>query len=89
MRGRDQRVGHSYFMETKLEELRTLRNYPNDSSGKARAVAAVLRDQIVPLLAEYFHEDWREIVVCMGVWNRRFGQQERPLLSMLELSVSV
>lgn len=73
LRGRDFRLGHSTFMEPAFEDVRSRFAWADDDVGRIRAVAYVFRRRVVPLLLEYFHEDWRKIEVAMGVRARTFG----------------
>src|SRR5690606_15138808 len=50
LRTRDQRIGHSYFMEARLDSLRIQARFGDGNEGKGRVVAYVLKNQIVPLL---------------------------------------
>jgi 5-methylcytosine-specific restriction protein B len=63
---RDNRIGHSEFMEVALERTRVQRAYPDDGGGKARAAAHAIRHRLLPLLLEYFHDDWRLADVVLG-----------------------
>ena len=46
--GRDYMLGHAYFLGLKAEPT-------------IEALATVFRDKILPLLQEYFYEDWQKI----------------------------
>lgn len=85
LRSRDQRIGHSYLMEVKLEQARNQLGFGDSDDGKIRAAAYILRNQVVPLLAEYFHEDWREIEVALGIYGEVFGSTALPLLVEIKL----
>ena len=73
LRGRDFLLGHSVFMEKSLDTIRRQFTWADDDSGKTRAVAYTMRTRIVPLLLEYFHEDWRKVEVALGLRAREFG----------------
>lgn len=62
----DLRIGHSDFMEGKLESVRHAAGWPDSDDGRARAVAMVLRTKVIPLLQEYFHSDWRRTDFVTG-----------------------
>jgi len=54
---RDHCIGHAYLMGlVKME----------DGSTRFQALAATFRNRIVPLLEEYFFEDWRKIRLVLG-----------------------
>lgn len=77
---REHRIGHSYLMEAQLERRRGLEGFADDEDGRLRAVAQVVRRKILPLLAEYFHDDWRKIDLVFG---RDFEREEGGLLEEL------
>ena len=56
--GKDYRIGHSYFMKSQVRDLETLR--------------LVFANKIIPLLKEYFYEDWEKLSLVLG---RRFVQK--------------
>jgi 5-methylcytosine-specific restriction enzyme B len=62
----DLRMGHSDFMEAKLERVRTAAGWDDSDDGRARAVAMVIRTKVLPLLQEYFHSDWRRTDFVTG-----------------------
>ncbi len=49
---RDHRIGHAFFM--------------GEGSGSRAAIDAVMRDKVIPLLQEYFFEDWSRIAAVVG-----------------------
>lgn len=75
---REHRVGHSYLMPRNLERMREIHGFPNDQDGELRAVAAAVRESILPLLKEYFHDDWRKIDLVFG---RDFSRKTAGLLT--------
>jgi 5-methylcytosine-specific restriction enzyme B len=58
LNGSENLIGHSDFMEAKLEELRIRADYPNDVGGQLRAVAHTLRTKTIPFLIDLFKGDW-------------------------------
>jgi 5-methylcytosine-specific restriction protein B len=54
---RDHCIGHAYFTE--------LSHVP-DGEPRFKALAAIFRKRIVPLLEEYFFEDWQKIRLVLG-----------------------
>jgi 5-methylcytosine-specific restriction enzyme B len=67
LESRDARLGHSELMEHRLELVRVGNDWEDDDDGRRRAVAFVLRTKVLPLLLEYFHEDWRRADAVLGV----------------------
>ncbi|ARU18291.1 AAA family ATPase [Croceicoccus marinus] len=49
---RDHRIGHAFFM--------------GDGGKDRRAIDATMRDKVIPLLQEYFFEDWSRIASVVG-----------------------
>jgi 5-methylcytosine-specific restriction protein B len=66
LRSRDHRIGHAEFMESKLEEVRKETGWAGNPDGRLRALAHTIRRKIIPLLLEYFHEDWRKARLVLG-----------------------
>jgi len=50
--GKDYRIGHSYFMGEKVNSLKDLKD--------------VFQYEIIPLLKEYFYEDWEKLCLVLG-----------------------
>lgn len=65
LRSRDHRIGHATLMEEAFEGVRIRKGW-DEKEGPLRAVAYQLRKKIVPLLVEYFHEDWRRVEATLG-----------------------
>ncbi len=61
LRSRDHCLGHAALLPDKLA--RRAERFGGD---EVRAVAHVLRTRIVPLLLEYFHEDWRKVAAVLA-----------------------
>ena len=80
---REYRIGHSYFMKEHLERQRNTASYSDDADGQLRTIALVLRRSIVPLLLEYFHDDWRKADIVLG---RNFGTNSGGLLEPVDFS---
>ena len=54
---RDHCIGHAYFMDVGKEE---------DGPGRMNALEHVFRGYVMPLLEEYFFEDWRKIRLVLA-----------------------
>lgn len=88
LRGRDYRLGHATLMHKTLEETRQRFGWGDNVEGKLRALAYVFRCRVIPLLNEYFHEDFRKIEVALGTRNKRFGPSARPLFDSSGLNAT-
>ena len=66
LRSRDNRIGHSDLMLGALERVRNEQGWPDDVGHRLRTLALVIRRRAVPLLLEYFAEDWRKAEVVLG-----------------------
>ena len=66
LRSRDQRLGHSELLASTLDEVRVRFGWGNDEDGQLRALAFVVRARLLPLLLEYFTEDWRQADLVLG-----------------------
>lgn len=74
---RDHRIGHAYLMREKLERARNEGKFPDDVDGQLKAISLAIRRNIVPLLIEYFHSDWRKADIVLG---RNFTKNQGGLL---------
>ena len=53
---RDHTIGHAYFMSLKDEKI----------TDKKAELHNIFRNKILPLLQEYFYDDWEKIVMVLG-----------------------
>ena len=67
---RDHQIGHSYF--TKVDSLGDLDH--------------VLREKIIPLLTEYFYEDWNKVCVALNDTGNLFVKKEQLIAPKLQES---
>ena len=88
LRSRDHRIGHAALMLKPLETIRSTHAWADDDSGRLRALAYVFRNKVVPLLLEYFHEDWRKVELALGVRGKAFGASRRQLFTTYALEAS-
>ena len=65
---RDHQIGHSYF--TKVNSLGDLDH--------------VLREKIIPLLTEYFYEDWNKVCVALNDTDNLFVKKEKLIAPKLQ-----
>lgn len=63
---RDHMIGHAYF--TSLKDVH--------SSGQFDALKSIFKNKIIPLLEEYFFEDWQKIRLVLGDNQKRDGQHQ-------------
>ena len=63
---RDHCIGHAYF--TRLKDI-------TDGPQRFDALAEIFRTRILPLLEEYFFEDWRKIRLVLGDNQKPFAAQ--------------
>jgi 5-methylcytosine-specific restriction protein B len=62
---RDHTIGHAYFMDLKDS------NKPN-----LETLSNIFRNKIIPLLQEYFYDDWEKIRLVLGD-NQKTGENEK------------
>ena len=55
---RDHRIGHSYFM--------SLKDQSTEEEEKFDHLGHIFQNQVIPLLEEYFFEDWKKIRYVLG-----------------------
>ncbi len=53
---RDHTIGHAYFMSLKDEKI----------TDKKAELDSIFRNKIIPLLQEYFYDDWEKILMVLG-----------------------
>jgi 5-methylcytosine-specific restriction protein B len=63
---RDKQIGHAYLHRDRLERVRCSHGFSDDHDGQLKAVSAVIRDAVLPLLLEYFRGDWRKVDLVFG-----------------------
>jgi MoxR-like ATPase len=69
--GREHQVGHAFFMGVKTKS----------------DLDAVMRHRIVPLLTEYFFEDWNKVAAVLGDADEDEGDREGGFLDRKQLKV--
>lgn len=69
---RDHTIGHSYFFRVKSKN----------------ELCDVFRDKIIPLLQEYFYNDWEKIQLVLGD-NKSWGKPDNQKLIKIKKSYSV
>jgi len=67
---REHQIGHAYFMQCDSKE----------------DVDGVMRNKIIPLLCEYFHEDWSKVAAVLGDTGPKDGDYEGGFLKRDRLS---
>ncbi|MFI7866791.1 McrB family protein [Ectopseudomonas khazarica] len=58
--------GHAFLMEGRLEAIRASMSWAEEPDSSLRALAHVFKANILPTLAEYFHDDWSRIRAVAG-----------------------
>ena len=58
--------GHAFLMQEKLEAIRSSMSWAEEPDSQLRVLAHVMRANILPTLAEYFHDDWSKIRAIAG-----------------------
>lgn len=83
---RDHRLGHAYFMPLSKDEL--------TQDERMHLLEQIFRNQVLPLLQEYFFEDWQRIHWVLNdhrkaVADRFTGQSSRDMQALFGDSVNV
>lgn len=68
---RDHQIGHAYFAECKSRV----------------DVDMVMRQKVIPLLAEYFHEDWSKVAATLGDGTETEGDHDGGFLDRRHLPI--
>ena len=64
---REHQIGHAYFFPLKEENNRTIEK-----------LGEIMRKKILPLLQEYFFDDWKKIQLVLGDNQKKKGEPEEP-----------
>jgi 5-methylcytosine-specific restriction protein B len=66
---RDHTIGHSYFLQLKDENIK--------DDDKYRLLCEIMANKIIPLLQEYFYDDWEKIQYVLGehYLQLKFGKE--------------
>lgn len=64
---RDHTIGHSFFM--KLKDI--------DDEAKYSELCSIFANNIIPLLQEYFYDDWEKIQIVLGDHIKQFKQDPK------------
>lgn len=64
---RDHTIGHAYFMSLKeqIKDINSVLRDKNDDE-KLLELESIFRNKIIPLLQEYFYDDWEKIRLILG-----------------------
>ncbi|UZE05022.1 McrB family protein [Pseudomonas corrugata] len=64
--GNGYEFGHAFLMQEKLETTRSSMPWAEETDNQLRVLAHVMRANILPTLAEYFHGDWNKMRAIAG-----------------------
>lgn len=59
-------IGHAFFLTLKLGEVSDRMGWSGAHDWQMRALAYVLRSNVLPTIIEYFHEDWTKTRAVLG-----------------------
>jgi len=65
---RDHTIGHAYFIG--LTDLATEKQYPE--------LCSIFKNKIIPLLQEYFYDDWEKIQIVLGDHIKQLSNDKEP-----------
>ncbi len=63
---RDHTIGHSFFFKLKTVE----------KADQYRSLCDIFQNKIIPLLQEYFYDDWEKIQIVLGDHHRQFSNPD-------------
>jgi len=66
LRSREHRMGHAELMSERLLQVARDHKWGEDAAGQLKSLAWTVRHKVLPLLLEYFHEDWRKVHKTLG-----------------------
>lgn len=66
---RDHQIGHAYFMSLNDEKI---------TDNKAE-LDSIFKNKIIPLLQEYFYDDWEKIQIVLGDHDGQFDKLYKQL----------
>jgi 5-methylcytosine-specific restriction protein B len=66
---RDHQIGHAYFMSLKDEKI----------TDKKAELDSIFKNKIIPLLQEYFYDDWEKIQIVLGDHDGQFDNRYKYL----------
>ena len=78
---REKQIGHAYLERFKLDDIRIRSGFEADEDGELRVLAAVTRQEILPLMLEVLRGDWQKVNFVFG---RNFDSESGGLLNPVD-----